>query len=255
MNTTDRNWMYERLGANGFVSPIFRSGLNTYIEFACSNQNSMDGNKIKCLCTKCLNKPYADVEVVKYHLARFGFMQNYHLWDRHGETSVRSTSTVGSTSLGLLRYIGGNIGRVRVHNQYKLVDVDKRRKFNKFEPFVLAMQVTQVCYIPYPSMKTDNSHWLAVCKVKPRGWVDVENGDYQKDVAFQEDEVEANEIISTAQEPSTSSLDATSGSGNMSSTDSDDENNDVDEGELECSTSTDEQEDDGDDDQFDNDTD
>ncbi|KAL4555261.1 hypothetical protein LXL04_037876 [Taraxacum kok-saghyz] len=84
MNTTDRNWMYERLGANGFVSPIFRSGLNTFIEFACSNQNSMDGNKIKCPCTKCLNKPYADVEVVK-----------------HGETSVCSTSTVGSTSLGM----------------------------------------------------------------------------------------------------------------------------------------------------------
>ena len=147
-----------------------------------------------------------------------------------------------------------NVG-VRVHNQYKLVDVDKRRKFNKFEPFVLAMQVTQVCYIPYPSMKTDNSHWLAVCKVKPRGWVDVENGDYRKDVAFQEDEVEANEIISTAQEPSTSSLDATIASGDMSSTDSDEENNDVDEGELECSTSTDEQEDDGDDDQFDNDSD
>ncbi|KAL4590590.1 hypothetical protein LXL04_003524 [Taraxacum kok-saghyz] len=101
MNTTDRNWMYERLGANGFVSPIFRSGLNTFIEFACSNQNSKDGNKIKCPCTKCLNKPYADVEVVKYHLARYGFMPNYHLWDRHGETSVRSTSTVGSTSLGM----------------------------------------------------------------------------------------------------------------------------------------------------------
>ncbi|KAL4567614.1 hypothetical protein LXL04_023203 [Taraxacum kok-saghyz] len=147
-----------------------------------------------------------------------------------------------------------NVG-VKVHNEYKLVDINKRRKFKQFEPFVLALQATQVYYMPYPSMKKDNSDWLAVCKVKPRGWVDVENSENQKDVAFQEDEVEANEIISTVEEPSTSSLDATLGSGDMSSNDSDHENNDVDEGVYEYSTSTDEQEDEGDDDQFDDDSD
>ncbi|KAL4573648.1 hypothetical protein LXL04_020462 [Taraxacum kok-saghyz] len=99
------------------------------------------------------------------------------------------------------------------------------------------MQATQVCYIPYPSMEKENSDWLAVCKVKPRGWVDVENTDHQKDATFQEDEVEPNEIVSTAQEPSTSThdpqeedeVDATVASGDISSNGSDDENNDVDE--------------------------
>ena len=71
-----------------------------------------------------------------------------------------------------------------------------------------------------------------MCKVKPRGWVDVENTDYQKDVAFQEDEVEVVEIISTAPEPPTSSLDATVGSVDMSSNESDDENIDLEEGEY-----------------------
>ncbi|KAL4582967.1 hypothetical protein LXL04_007530 [Taraxacum kok-saghyz] len=73
--------------------------LGCYI--ACSDKDFMDGNKIKCPCTKCLNRPYVEVEVMKFHLAKFGFMLNYHVWDRHGETSVRSSSSVGSTSSGI----------------------------------------------------------------------------------------------------------------------------------------------------------
>ncbi|KAL4585518.1 hypothetical protein LXL04_010139 [Taraxacum kok-saghyz] len=90
MNAADRNWMYERLGANGFVSSIFRIIRILWMEI-----------KLSVLAQSVLTNPYADIEVVKYHLARYGFMPNYHLWDRHGETSVRSTSTVGSTSLGI----------------------------------------------------------------------------------------------------------------------------------------------------------
>ncbi|KAL4561809.1 hypothetical protein LXL04_033983 [Taraxacum kok-saghyz] len=127
-----------------------------------------------------------------------------------------------------------------------------RRKFKNFEPFVLAMQATQVCYMQYPSIKRDNSDWLAVCKVKPRGWVDVENRDNKKEVAFQEDEVEANDIVST-EEPTKSLLDATVGSDDISNNDSDDESNDVVEGEFEYTTSTDEQDDEGDNDQFNDD--
>jgi len=44
--------MYERLDEYGFISPVFAEGLKTFIDFACSNQNFMDGNKIKCPCTK-----------------------------------------------------------------------------------------------------------------------------------------------------------------------------------------------------------
>ena len=61
-----------------------------------------------------------------------------------------------------------NIG-VKVHKQYNLVKINVKRKYNKFEPFVLAMQATQGCYIPYPILKTNNSDWWDVFKVKPRG--------------------------------------------------------------------------------------
>ncbi|KAL4561738.1 hypothetical protein LXL04_033912 [Taraxacum kok-saghyz] len=54
--------------------------------------------------------------------------------------------------------------------------------------------------MPYPSLKQNNSDWTAVFKVKPRGWTDVGESDHQKDVAFQEDEVIASEIISNTTE-------------------------------------------------------
>ena len=112
---------------------------------------------------------------------------------------------------------------VKVHNQYKLVDINQRRKFNKFEPFILAMQATQVFYMPYPILKQNNSDWLAVCKVRPRGWVEIQKSDSEKDAAFQEDEVEENEIISTA--PENVEYD------DISSNESDNENNNEDHGE------------------------
>ncbi|KAL7612956.1 hypothetical protein Lser_V15G05225 [Lactuca serriola] len=147
-----------------------------------------------------------------------------------------------------------NVG-VKVHNQYKLVDINKHRKFRKFEPFVLAVQATQVCYIPYPSMKQNMSDWLAVCKVKPRGWIDVQNTNNNKnDDAFQDDEAEANEIISPMEEASTSSRDETVEYGDISSNASSDDNNDDNEGEFEYSSSTNEEED-GNDDMYDDDND
>ncbi|KAL7587160.1 hypothetical protein Lser_V15G37724 [Lactuca serriola] len=87
------------------------------------------------------------------------------------------------------------------------------------------MQATQVCYIPYPSSKTNNSNWLAIFKFKPHGWTD--ENDPQKDVAFQEDEVESNEIII----PSEADTDNSDHHG-MSSTGSDNENNIDEEGEI-----------------------
>ena len=39
----------------------------------------MDGDKIKCPCTKCDNKAYKVVDEAKYHLYKFGFVPNYGL--------------------------------------------------------------------------------------------------------------------------------------------------------------------------------
>ncbi|KAH0769726.1 hypothetical protein KY290_013707 [Solanum tuberosum] len=90
-----------------------------------------------------------------------------------------------------------NIG-VKVHNQYKLVDVNHRRRFKKYEPFILAMQATQVCYMSYPSTKKDKDDWLAVLKVNPRDVIELPDEGVitipEPNLPFQVEEVEVHEI-------------------------------------------------------------
>ncbi|WMV28792.1 hypothetical protein MTR67_022177 [Solanum verrucosum] len=87
---------------------------------------------------------------------------------------------------------------VKKHNQYKLIDVNQRRRYKKYEPFILAMQATQVCYVPYPSKKKDKIDWLAVLKVKPRNVVELPDEKVaptpELNVPFQVNEVEVHEI-------------------------------------------------------------
>lgn len=45
-----------------------------------------------------------------------------------------------------------NVG-VKIHLMYNIVDVNQRRRFHKYEPFVLASQAQQVYYISYPSLR------------------------------------------------------------------------------------------------------
>lgn len=153
-----------------------------------------------------------------------------------------------------------NVG-VKVHKQYNLVDINKNKQYNKFEPFILAMQSTQVCYMSYPSLKQNNSEWFAVFKVKPRGWTDARESDQQKDIAFQEDDVDTNEIMDITQQAVEYGDLSNSGSENESNDDNDgdcdDENNhdsnDDDaatEDDFEYSTSDNEEEDNEEEDEF-----
>nr|XP_009775032.1 PREDICTED: uncharacterized protein LOC104224987 isoform X1 [Nicotiana sylvestris] len=90
-----------------------------------------------------------------------------------------------------------NVG-VKEHNQYKLVDVNHRRRFNKYEPFILVIQVTQVCYMPYPSMKKDKDDWVAILKVKPRDVIELPDEAItltpELTLPFQVEEVEVHSI-------------------------------------------------------------
>ena len=56
-----------------------------------------------------------------------------------------------------------------VHKKYGLIDINKNRRLNKYDPFCQAVQATHVCYIPYPCANRRRSDWLAVLKVKARG--------------------------------------------------------------------------------------
>lgn len=60
-----------------------------------------------------------------------------------------------------------------VHPQFKLVSVNHRRRYNKYEPFVLATQASQVFYCEYPSKKSSKKDWWEACKIKARPIVEV----------------------------------------------------------------------------------
>ncbi|KAM3362571.1 hypothetical protein P3S68_017425 [Capsicum galapagoense] len=87
---------------------------------------------------------------------------------------------------------------VKKHDRYKLVDINHRRRYKKYELFILAMQATQVCYVPYPSKKKDKEDWLAVLKVKPQNVIELPIEEVvitsELNVPFQVEEVEVHEI-------------------------------------------------------------
>jgi len=75
------------------------------------------------------------------------------------------------------------INGIIVHDTYKLVDVNHTKRYPKYDPFVVASQVTQVCFMPYPMKDNSKKDWWAVLKMKPRSIIDVP----EEDTPFQID--------------------------------------------------------------------
>jgi len=57
------------------------------------------------------------------------------------------------------------------YSKFGVVDINATRRYNKFEPYILASQADQVCFIPYPRIRQSGISWLAAIKVTPRGRV------------------------------------------------------------------------------------
>ncbi|PHT79977.1 hypothetical protein T459_18029 [Capsicum annuum] len=96
MNNLERSWMYERLDGRGALYSRFVTGVDEFIQFACSQPNRMGGDKVRCPCAKCQNYKFIDVETVKCHLYQSGFIKNYFIWKHQGERDdISETSYVG----------------------------------------------------------------------------------------------------------------------------------------------------------------
>lgn len=82
--------MYARL-KDSLLNFDFLNGLEEFIAFASSQPEWMDGPRIRCPCNlhKCQNKAYRDVEIVKVHLCRKGFVAEYEVLNCHSETEGR----------------------------------------------------------------------------------------------------------------------------------------------------------------------
>ena len=85
----DRSWMY--LAPRS--SQTFINGVQTFLDFA-FERACVNGGKIKCPCTNCLNMQYQIRQTVLDHLICSGFRPDYLTWVYHGEgTTVASTGT------------------------------------------------------------------------------------------------------------------------------------------------------------------
>nr|GMC60642.1 uncharacterized protein LOC109168299 [Ipomoea batatas] len=96
---------------------------------------------------------------------------------------------------------------MKVHSQYKLVEVNHKRRFNRYEPFVLAMQAAQVYYCTYPSLRRDNLDWWAVCKIKARSEVEVPESSISSEESlipppFQEEITDNHDLMQIDEDPS-----------------------------------------------------
>lgn len=71
------------------------------------------------------------------------------------------------------------------------VDIQMNRRYQLYDPFIMAENVRQVYYVPYPSTRKG---WCVAIKTKPRGRI--EASDVEDDVPYQVDEMSGvNEVI------------------------------------------------------------
>lgn len=77
----------------------------------------------------------------------------------------------------------------KIDPKYKTVDIRMDRRYNAFDPFILASKVTQVYYVPYPSHHRRKQGWCAAIKTKPRGQIETDDIIPNIEVAYQDNEM------------------------------------------------------------------
>ena len=86
------------------------------------------------------------------------------------------------------------------------MEVNHRHRFNKYEPFTLAQQATQVFYCPYPSLKCDRADLWVVNKIKEQAIMEIPQSSRiihlpHEAQPFQEDAMQFHEIEVVSNEP------------------------------------------------------
>jgi hypothetical protein len=75
----------------------------------------------------------------------------------------------------------------KIDPKHKNVDIQMDKRYNAFDPFILASKCCQVYYVPYPSHHRRKRGWCSAIKTKPRGQIETEVPDIE--VPYQDDEM------------------------------------------------------------------
>ncbi|CAN6819012.1 unnamed protein product, partial [Brassica oleracea] len=63
------------------------------------------------------------------------------------------------------------VGRGVSTDAFGVTSVHSRRRLDFYDPFILASQADQVCYIRYPRIRQRNDPWIVVMSINPRSRV------------------------------------------------------------------------------------
>ena len=74
----ERSWMYQR-SSKGVYNIRYLEGVEEFIQFA-KKKNPIE---VRCLCKKCGNRRVWGPDVVRDHLLKKGFVENYYDWYLH----------------------------------------------------------------------------------------------------------------------------------------------------------------------------
>jgi len=58
-----------------------------------------------------------------------------------------------------------------VDSKYGIVDIHMDKRYVLFDPFIIAHNVQQVYYVPYPTSRRDRRGWCVAITTKPRGHI------------------------------------------------------------------------------------
>lgn len=62
-----------------------------------------------------------------------------------------------------------HVGHGVKHDEFGVTTIHTRKKLREYDPFILASQADQVCYIRYPRVAEVDDPWITVISVNPRG--------------------------------------------------------------------------------------
>lgn len=75
----DRIWMNNRNDqSKKRVTKEFISDVDEFLEFAICQDNFVSDGKIRCPCSRCYNRQFLDMDIVRTHLYKHGFIPNYY---------------------------------------------------------------------------------------------------------------------------------------------------------------------------------
>ncbi|KAL0877862.1 hypothetical protein Bca101_027568 [Brassica carinata] len=157
-NTNFRDWMYKRINEEtGNFSEEFVAGVEQFMTFA-NSQLLTQSNK----GTSYANPTHlSGSEEIADESQYYGILTDIIQIEYEGLVDLKIT-------LFKCKWYDPVIGRGTRRSNGGIVDVLSSRKYYKYDPFILASQADQVCYIPYPYVKKPKQSWLNVLKVNPR---------------------------------------------------------------------------------------